>query len=97
MLYWWLITKLLSLEDDKKETSLVKGVKEIIQSKTVFFRKLKCPSEENAKLRVAGHSHVKTKMRQLSKFEEQVVKGVQPSSKPIGTRSRSLSLLFYMI
>lgn len=66
MLYWWLITKLLSLlkDSDEKETSLVKRrVKEIIQSKNICFRKLKCPFEENAKFRVAGHSQVKTRDR----------------------------------
>lgn len=34
---------------------------------------------------VAGHSHVKTKTRQVSKFE-QLVKGIQPSSKQIGRK-----------
>lgn len=73
-------TVMLSLlkDNDKKEISLVKRrVKEIIQSKNMCFRKLKCPFEENARL-VADRSYVKAKIRQVSKFEEQLVKGVQP-------------------
>lgn len=51
----------------------------------MWFGKQKCPFEENAKFRVVGHSHVKT--RQVSKFEKQLVKGIQPSSEQTGSKN----------
>lgn len=83
-----LLTKLLLLlkDSDAAEKSLVKRrVKEIIQSKPMCFKQLKCLFEENAKFRVAGYSYVKT-MRQMRQFEEQLVKGFQLSSKQTGSK-----------